>query len=301
MRVVALFLAFLFTSAFGQNVLPVPALTAHVIDQTGTLDAIQLKGLEEKLTALEKTKGTQVAVLMVATTKPEDDASYANRVANSWKIGRKGVGDGLLVVVAKDDRKVRIEVAKTLEGALPDLAAQRIIDEAMVPKFRTGDFAGGLQAGVDQLVARINGEALPAPPQTEPKVRQAKNAGFDWIDLAVFLFFGVMVGGRIVRSMFGRTFGSLLTGVGAGTIALFVTSSILIAGAAAFIALLYTLLAGGLGIASPRRGGWAGGGPWVGGGGFGGGGGGGGWSGGGGGFSSGGGGDFGGGGASGNW
>jgi uncharacterized protein len=302
MRVLALILALFLAPGFAQNVQPVPALTARVIDQTGTLDAIQLRGLEEKLETFEKSKGTQVAVLMLPTTHPEDDASYANRVANAWKIGRKGVGDGVLFVVAKDDRKVRIEVAKTLEGAIPDLAAKRIIDEAMLPKFRSGDFAGGLQAGVDQVIARINGEALPAPPPRESRVRQASDAGFDWVDLAIFLFFGVMIGGRIVRAMFGRVFGSLLTGVGAGTIALFVTSSIFISAAAAFIALMYTLLAGGLGMVSPRRGGW-GGGPWIGGGGLGGegfGGGGGSW-GGGGGFSSGGGGDFGGGGASGNW
>lgn len=292
-------LALMSAWAAAQNVQPVPPLTARVIDQTGTLDAIQLAGLEEKLAAFEKAKGTQVAVLMVATTQPEDDASYANRVANAWKIGRKGVGDGLLVVVAKDDRKVRVEVAKSLEGAIPDLAAQRIIEEAMVPKFRSGDFAGGLHAGLDRLMARITGEALPAA-RPDSHAKQGARDGFDWVDLAVFLFFGVMVGGRVVRAIFGRTLGSLLTGAGAGAVALLVTSSLFIAAVAAFIALVYTLLAGGLGVGLPRRGGW-GGGPWIGGGGFGGGFGGGGSWGGGGGFSSGGGGDFGGGGASGNW
>ncbi len=122
-----LFLAALLWSALAlrrRACQPVPALTAHVIDQTGTLDAIQLKGLEDKLMAFEQAKGTQIAILMVATTQPEDIASYANRVGNAWKIGRKGVGDGVLVVVAKNDRKIRIEVAKTLEGAMPDLAAK---------------------------------------------------------------------------------------------------------------------------------------------------------------------------------
>jgi uncharacterized protein len=117
-------------------VLPVPALTARVIDQTGTLDAIQRKGLDDKLAAFEQKKGSQIVVLMVPTTQPEDIASYANRVGNAWKIGRKDVGDGILVIVAKDDRKMRIEVAKTLEGAVPDLAAKQIIDEAMKPRFR---------------------------------------------------------------------------------------------------------------------------------------------------------------------
>src|SRR4051812_35918251 len=139
--------------AAAQGVLPVPELTARVIDQTDTLDAIQRKGLEEKLAALEQQKGTQIVVLMVPTTQPEGIASYANRVGNSWKIGRKQVGDGILVIVAKNDRAVRIEVAKTLEGAVPDLAASRIIEEAITPRFRAGDFAGGLQAGIDQLIA----------------------------------------------------------------------------------------------------------------------------------------------------
>ncbi|HEY1231164.1 MAG TPA: TPM domain-containing protein, partial [Ramlibacter sp.] len=150
--------------AFAQDVLPVPALTARVIDPTGTLDDIQRAGLEQKLAGFERTKGTQIVLLLVPTTQPEDIASYANRVANAWKIGRKQVGDGVLVIVAKNDRKVRIEVAKTLEGAIPDLAARQIIDDAITPRFRANDFAGGLQAAVDQLIARINGEALPAPP-----------------------------------------------------------------------------------------------------------------------------------------
>src|SRR4051794_20556832 len=179
-------LLFMFGGACAQDVQPTPPLTAHVIDQTGTLDAIQLKGLEDKLMAFEQAKGAQIAILMVATTQPEDDASFANRVGNAWKIGRKGVGDGVLVVVAKDDRKVRVEVAKTLEGAIPDLAAKQIIDDAMIPKFRQGDFAGGLRAGIDQLIARINGEALPAPTQPKAARQHAGRAGFDWTDLAIF-------------------------------------------------------------------------------------------------------------------
>jgi uncharacterized protein len=297
---ILLVIALLFCSmaAFAQNLQPVPPLTAHVIDQTGTLDAIQLRGLEDKLMAFEQSKGTQVAILMVATTQPEDDASFANRVGNVWKIGRKGVGDGVLIVVAKDDRKVRIEVAKTLEGAVPDLAAKRIIDEAMVPKFRQGDFAGGLRDGVDQLIARINGEPLPAPSQPERRRAQATGGhGFDWGDLAIFLFIAVPVVGGMLRSVLGRPLGSLAAGVGAGWIAMLITSSLVVAGIAGVIALLFTLVSG----FGARRGAWIGGGPWIGGGGFrgggfrGGGGGAGGWGG------SGGGGDFGGGGASGNW
>ncbi|ROZ79225.1 YgcG family protein [Ramlibacter sp. WS9] len=281
-----------------QDLKPIPALSAHVVDQTGTLDAIQAKGLDDKLMAFEQAKGTQIAVLMVATTQPEDIASYANRVGNAWKIGRKGVGDGVLVVVAKDDRKIRIEVAKTLEGAIPDLAAKHIIDEAITPEFRKGDYAAGLRAGVDQLIARINGEALPAPALPKSKsTAKTGGMGFDWMDMAIFLFFAVPIGGSVLRGMFGRKLGSFFTGAGVGAVALFITSSLLVAGIAAFVALLFTILSGSMGLPTGRRGGF-GGGPWIGGGG-------GGWSGGSGGGSSwggsGGGGDFGGGGASGDW
>jgi uncharacterized protein len=283
------------TLAWAQNLQPVPPLSAHVIDQTGTLDAIQLKGLEDKLAAFEASKGSQIAFLMVATTQPEDIASYANRVGNEWKIGRKGVGDGLLLVVAKDDRKVRIEVAKTLEGAIPDLAAKHIIDEAITPNFRKGDFAGGLHAAADRIIARVTGEALPEPEQ--PAQRGGGGEGFNWMDLAIFLFIAVPVVARVLRGALGKKLGALATGAGVGTIALLVTSSIVVAAIAAFVALLVSMASGALpAMGSGRRGGW-GGGPWTGGGGGGwsGGGGGGGWGG------SGGGGDFGGGGASGEW
>ena len=281
--------------AGAQDVLPVPPLSALVIDQTGTLDAIQLKGLQDKLMAFEQKKGTQIAILMVPTTQPEDIASYANRVGNTWKIGRKEVGDGVLLVVAKDDRKVRIEVAKTLEGAIPDLAARQIIDEAITPNFRKQDFAAGLHAAVDQLSARITGEALPAP--KAPAQRGAVQ-GFNWMDLGILLFIAVPVVGGVLRGILGRKLGALATGAGVGAVALLITSSLVVAAIAAFVALLFSMLSGaGVGsrgrggIGGPYIGGWgggAGGGSWGGGGG-------GGWGG------SGGGGDFGGGGASGDW
>jgi uncharacterized protein len=215
-------------------------------------------------------------------------------VANAWKIGRKQVGDGILVVVAKNDRRVRIEVAKTLEGAVPDLAASQIIEDAITPKFRQGDFAGGLQAGVDQLIARINGEPLPAP-QHKPAA-QRSTSGFDVFDLAIFLFVGAPIVGMVLRGILGRPLGSLATGGGIGVLAMLFTSSIVIAVVAGVVAMLLSLFSGfggrRSGFGAPvifPGGGWGRGG----GGGFGGGGGGG--------FSSGGGGDFGGGGASGNW
>jgi uncharacterized protein len=286
--------------AAAQGVLPVPELTARVVDQAGTLDPIQRQGLEEKLQAFEQKKGTQIVILLVPTTQPEDIASYANRVANAWKIGRKQVGDGIVVIVARDDRKVRIEVAKTLEGAVPDLAARQIIDDAITPRFRQGDFAGGLQAATDQLIARVSGEALPAPQQPTAKAQDAGKQGFDWFDLAIFLFFAVPIGGGLLRGILGRKLGSLVTGGGVGLIAMLITSSIAVAAVAGVIGLLFSLLSGGgLFGGGGRRGMGA---PVIFPGGFGGGGGRGGWSGGGGGgFSSGGGGDFGGGGASGDW
>ena len=291
--------SFVWLAAQAQGVLPVPALTARVIDATGTLDAIQLKGLDDKLAAFERDKGTQIAFLLVPTTQPEDISSYANRVSNEWKIGRKGVGDGVLLVVSKNDRKVRIEVAKTLEGAVPDLAARQIIDQAITPNFRKDDYAGGLQAAADLLIARIKGEALPAPLAASPQRSPGGGAGgFDWMDLAIFLFFAVPIGGSIVRRVLGRKLGALAVGGGVGAIAMVITSSLVVAGLAGVAGLLYTLLAGGMAaMGSSGRSGWAGGlggtGGWGSGGGFSGGGGGG--------FGSGGGGDFGGGGASGDW
>ncbi len=291
----AVFGAFL-GAAYAQAPLPVPALSARVIDQTGTLDATQRQVLEAKLADFEQTKGSQVVVLMVPTTAPEDIASYANRVAATWKIGRKEVGDGVLVIVAKDDRKMRIEVAKALDGAVPDLAAARIIDTEMKPRFRNNDFAGGIGAATDQLIARINGEALPEVGNQSADKGAGSLLGdsdIDWGELGIFLFFGVIVVGRVLRSMLGNKLGPLVVGVGAGVIAMVVTSSIVLAVIAGFLALLFTLFSGA--IALPSLGGGRSGGSWGGGGGgFGGGGGGGG-------FSSGGGGDFGGGGASGDW
>jgi uncharacterized protein len=281
--------------AVAQPVQPVPALVAHVIDATGTLEASQKVALEGKLAALEAAKGSQVVVLMLPTTAPEDIASYANRVGNTWKIGRKGVGDGVLLIVAKDDRKVRIEVAKTLEGAIPDLAAKQIIDQALTPRFKVGDYAGGLDAAVEQLAARIKGEPLPPVNPVSSGNGGSSSAGGDgfqlW-DLAIFLFVAAPVVSGLIKRVFGNKLGALLTGAGVGALALLVTSSLVIAIIAAFIALLFALFvnlpAGG--SSGRSGGGWgAGSGGWSSGGG------------GGGGFSSGGGGDFGGGGASGDW
>lgn len=279
--------------AAAQDVLPVPPLSGRVIDQTGTLSAAQAQALTDKLAAIETKRGSQIVVLMVPTTAPEDIAAYAQRIADTWKLGRAAIGDGVLIVVAKDDRKMRIEVMKALEGAIPDLAARRIIAEQMTPAFKANDFAGGLNAAIDQLDARIGGEGLPEPAPTGGANRG--EPGFDLQDLTIFLFVAVPIIGSVFSGIFGRKLGSLVTAGAAGGIAWWITASLLAAGGVGVIALIMTGL---LGIGG-RGGGGGGGGPIIWGGGGGGGGGFGG--GGGGGFSSGGGGDAGGGGASGSW
>lgn len=289
------------TCAGAQDLQPVPPLSARVVDTVSLLPAASRGAIEAKLAALEQEKGAQVAFLIVATTAPEDIASYANRVGNAWKIGRRGVGDGLLLVVARDDRKVRIEVAKTLEGAIPDLAAKLIIDEAITPAFRRGDYAAGLDAAADRIGALVRGEAL--PPVNDTRGGRPRMAGMQLEDLAIFLFVAVPVVAAVLRAQFGRKFGSLMAGAGTGLLAWLITASVLATGIAAVIGLIVAFsgispLRSGMGRRFGRHhhGGWGSGG-W-GAGGWGGGGGGGGD---GGGFSSGGGGDFGGGGASGDW
>ena len=282
--------------AFAQQLQPVPTLAERVMDQTGTLSTTDVQMLSDKLKKLEDDTGAQVVILMVATTAPEDIAAYSWRVASSWKLGRKDIGDGTLIVVAKNDRRMRIEVARKLEGAIPDIQAARIIDGAMKPRFRADDYAGGLSAALDQMGLLIHGEKLPAPQATKKPVSWTQH-----LDLLLpLLFLGFPIAIAVARSIFGRFLGSLIVGGGVGFVAYLVTTSLLIAGFAASIGLIFTLLSnlsrGSGSSSSPYIGG--GGGGWSSGGGSSGG-----WSsgGGGGGFSSGGGGSFGGGGASGDW
>lgn len=286
LRWLSLLLALLLSAAaWAQDVLPVPPLSGRVIDQTATLTEPQRAALDAKLAAFEAQAGPQIVLLLVPATAPEDIASYAQRVADAWKIGRRDVGDGLLLVVAKNERTVRIEVAKALEGAIPDLAARQVIDRAIVPAFRTGDYAGGLNAGVDQLMARIKGEDLPAPQRGAPGGAD-RRGGPSLQGLGMFLFFGVLVVGGLLSAVFGRKLASVFTAVAAGGMAWWLSASLLLALGAAFATVL---VVGVLGVGtvlkivamSAGRGGGGGGG--------------------GGGFSSGGGGDFGGGGASGRW
>lgn len=285
--------------AHAQALLPVPALSARVLDLSATLSAGQRAALEGRLADFEAHSGPQIVVLLVPTTQPEDIAAYAQRVADTWKIGRRDMGDGLLVVVAKNDRRVRIEVAKALEGAIPDLAARQIIDQRIRPAFRADDYAGGLDAGLDALMARLQGEGLPAP----PAAREGARPGLQLDEIGMFFFVAVPVVGTLLTRLFGRKFGSLLTAGAAGGVAWWLTASLLLAAGASLATLVAVGLLGigssvrrmGRGPTLPHIGGWGGGGGWSGGSG--------GWGGGSGsgGFSSGGGGDFGGGGASGSW
>ena len=271
------------------GVLPVPALSARVIDQTGALTPEQVSALSEKLQALETSRGSQVVILMVPTTQPEDIAAYAQRVGDQWKIGRREVGDGLLVVVALQDRSMRIEVAKTLEGAIPDLMASRIIERTLKPAFQKGAFAEGLSKAIDQIDGLIAGEGLPEPVAD----RNAPAQNIDFIGLLGFGVVGAPILFGMLRGMLSRKSSALVTGLVGGGLAWWLTASLLSGMAAGVFAMLFALALGNGGGGGSGRGGW--GGSSGRGGGFGGG------FGGGGGFSSGGGGNFGGGGASGRW
>jgi uncharacterized protein len=264
---------------------PVPPLAGRVTDQTATLTGEQKSSLEQTLRSFEDRKGSQVAVLIIPSTSPETIEQYALRVAEKWKPGRKNVDDGALLVVAKDDRTLRIEVGYGLEGALTDAACKRIVSEIIVPRFRQGDFYGGITAGVDRILGVIDGEPLP-----NPEKRRAGALGVLG-QLAFFLPFLLIIVGGVLQLVLGRFFGALVTGGAVSVVAWMLAGTVFIALIAGVVIFLFVLLAGGMG----RRGLGGGG---IGDGGFGGGFGGGGF--GGGGFSGGGGG-FGGGGASGRW
>ena len=295
----ALLLALLLPlQGFAQDLAPVPPLDSPVVDTTGTLDPATVRQLESQALALQQRKGSQLQVLVVPTTLPEDIAQYAVRVYDQWRLGREDVDDGVLLVVAIEDRRVRIEVGYGLEGAIPDATASRVIQEYLVPRFRAGDFAGGIAEATGVLVALVDGEPLPEPMTAH---RGGSPGGGGWL---VGLFAAFIVA-QVVRGVFSRAPRPLRGVVGAGAsggAALLLSGGLVVGGIGAVIGLLFGLAS----LARPGRyandrgwggGGWGGppfGGGGFGGGGFGGGGfGGGGW-GGGGGFS-------GGGGASGSW
>lgn len=264
----------------------VPPLTGRVVDRTGTLTSEQIANLDGTLQAFEQRKGSQIAVLIVPTTEPETIEQFSIRVAEAWKIGRKKIDDGAVLVVAKDDRRLRIEVGYGLEGALTDVTSKRIIDEIITPKFRQGDFAGGVAAGVDRMIGVIDGEPLP-----EPKRQQQSTSVFDNLEaVGPVAFFAVLVFGGIFRGIFGRLLGAVVTGGLVALVIWFLAGTLAVAALVGVIAFVFTLIGDSVvSSGGGGRGGWSGGG------------GGGGWSGGSSGGFSGGGGSFGGGGASGRW
>jgi uncharacterized protein len=243
----------------------VPQLTGRVVDRTGTLSSSDIAALSQKLSDFETRKGSQIAVLIVPTTDPETIEQFSIRVAEAWKIGRKKVDDGAILVVAKNDRHLRIEVGYGLEGALTDVTSRRIIDEVITPKFREGDFAGGISAGIDRVIRVVDGEPLPVP---------SRSVNFGNLDdigqiLPVTLFASLIIGG-FLRTLLGRLLGSVATGSLVGLLALLILGSAGIALIAGIIGFVLAFIAdlfptstgssrGGSSSSGSSSGGWSGG------------------------------------------
>ncbi|HEY0328206.1 MAG TPA: YgcG family protein [Rhodopseudomonas sp.] len=239
----------------------VPPLTGRVVDQTATLSSEAIGRLDQKLRDFKARKGSQVAVLIVSSTQPEAIEQYSLRVAEAWKIGRKKIDDGAILLVAKADRKLRIEVGYGLEGALNDVTAKRIIDEIITPKFKAGDFAGGIEDGIDKMLGVIDGEPLPVP---QPQ-HDWGEGGFDPGELfnPVLIIAALALSG-IMRAMLGRLLGAVATGGLVGVIAWLIAASLITAGLAALLSFVFALFSdaftsgGGYGRGS-GSGGWSGG------------------------------------------
>lgn len=226
----------------------VPALKARVTDLTATLSRDQQARLEQELQNFEAKKGSQLAVLIVPTTQPETIEQYGIRVVDSWKLGRKGVDDGALLLIAKNDRNLRIEVGYGLEGALNDATAKRIVSDIIVPRFKEGDFYGGIEAGIQSMIKVIEGEPLPPP-------RRSKSSSSSFKDIESLLFIGfvlVMIVGGILRVLFGRFAAATIIGTAAGLLAWLIIAPLIVAIIIGAIGFLFTLLGGGRG----RYGGW---------------------------------------------
>lgn len=277
---IVLLLVCLAASVQAQELQPVPRLHARVTDNAGLLSDARRDALEAQLASFERQKGAQVAVLTLASTAPEPIEAYSIRVVDAWRLGRAGVDDGVLFIIARDDRRMRIEVGRGLEGALPDARAKQIIADVVTPRFKAGDYPGGIEAGVGAILAVLSGEALP-PPRAADEVREGGTE--EWLVLGLV---ATIIGGGVLRALFGRLLGAGLAAGVVGVGAWMISGALFIALVCGVLAFIFVLAMGAGG-----RGGI--GGPWIGGGGGGFGSRGGGWSGGGGGF--------GGGGASGGW
>ena len=261
-------LALLLTGAVQAEV-AIPPLTQRVIDLTATLDAGQTQTLESRLAAFETKKGAQLAVLIVPTTQPETIEQYGIRVVEAWKLGRKGVDDGALLLVAKDDRALRIEVGYGLEGALNDATTKRIVAEIITPFFRRGEFYAGVDAGMAAMMRVIDGEPLPSPQ------RAAASGSYD-IESLLFIAFGlVVVAGGMLRALLGRFPAAMLMGGALGVLAWLTVAPLLVALLVGLMAFVFVLFGGagrgfgghGGGFGGTRGGGFGGGGGGFGGGG----------------------------------
>ena len=243
---------------------PVPPLKERVTDLTATFTSEQRAALESKLVALEARKGSQVAVLLVPTTQPETVEQYATRVFDQWKLGRKGVDDGALLLVAKNDRKLRIEVGYGLEGAIPDAIAKRVIDEDIVPLFKQGNFYGGISAGTDRISKLIEGESMPPP-------RRTAAPGSGWSTETLFIGFIILaMASQLLHALLGRFLGAGVAGVAAGIVGYVLAglAAALIVGLIAFVISLFLGATGRHGGSWSSSGsGWSGGGGFSGGGG----------------------------------
>jgi uncharacterized protein len=243
--------------AGAQELQPVPTLQSRVTDLTATLTPAQVSQLEAKLAAFEAAKGSQIAVLIVPTVKPEAIEQYSIRVVEQWKLGRKGVDDGVLLLVAKQDKKLRIEVGYGLEGGLNDATARRIIAETITPHFKEGRFYEGIDAGVGRIIAVVTGEALPEP-AAQPQGSASPLSGFGFEELLIVGLAIVTGGTWLLRKVFGRFLGATFAGGIAGAIAMFFVTSMFVAGVVGFIVFIFSLLSGGR--SSPWSGGGLGGG-----------------------------------------
>ena len=219
----------------------IPTLSARVTDQTATLSAEQTASLEQTLQAFEARKGSQVAVLIVASTLPESIEEYSLRVVEQWKLGRKKIDDGVLLIVAKDDHALRIEVGYGLEGALTDATSKRIISEVITPHFKQGEYFAGIVAGLAQIIRVIDGESLPEP------AAEADRATGKLQQYVPVLFIIVLALGGLLRAVLGQLPGAAITGAIVAVIAWFLVGTLAIALLAGVLALIFTLMGGGRG------------------------------------------------------
>ena len=234
---------------------PIPKLDKRVMDLTATLSAADESRIAARLKEFEAQKGAQIAVLIVGTTQPEAIFDYALRVAEAWKLGRKGVDDGVLFVVAKNDRKIQILTGPGLQGTLTDAMSKRIIGEIVGPKFRAGDFAGGIEQGVEKMIGVLQGEALPAPPQKRIAAKSVNYEGF-----LILGFIAALVIGPLLRALAGRFVGASATGAATGAAAWWLAGGMVFPVIAGVIIFFVVLMMGAMNFSRGRGGGWSSGG-----------------------------------------